>query len=148
MARGWHYTKLSLSSALLLYFFLACVLYYNIVSLFLSFLSRLVLFFVLFISMLSLELCGCFSDLFHVQLTTYRIGNHVYLLGMVETRSVNVKNTSTTTTKVDESHHVGDSPLLKPIWTHITANSCQFQPLEKLCDRSMSKPFIKYIYSI
>ena len=31
-------------------------------------------------------------------MTTYRIGNHVYFLGMVEARSVNVTNTTITTT--------------------------------------------------
>ena len=60
MARGWHYTKLSLSSALLLFFFLACTLCYC---------SFLFVVFVLFlfcsVFMLSLE-------------TTYRNSNHVY----------------------------------------------------------------------
>ena len=50
MARGWRYTKLSLSSFLLLYFFwhVVCVI---------------ILFFVL-VSMLSFGLCRCSSDFF------------------------------------------------------------------------------------
>ena len=46
--------------------------------------------------MLWLELCRCPSDLFPVQQTTYRIGNHVpgILLGMVGALSVNVKSTA------------------------------------------------------
>ena len=51
MARGWHYTKLSLSSALLLSFSSTCFMF-DIVPFFLSFLFRFVLFF-----MPSLELC-------------------------------------------------------------------------------------------
>ena len=43
MARGWHYTKLSLSSALLLSF--SGILYFVIVPLFLSFLFCFVMFF-------------------------------------------------------------------------------------------------------
>ena len=41
-----------------------------------------VLFFVLFFMLFSLELCSrCSYDLFPVQQTTYRIGNHVYITG-------------------------------------------------------------------
>ena len=52
MARGWHYTKHSLSSALLPSFSDMCL-----VLLFLSFCRFC------FVFMLSLELCRCFSDL-------------------------------------------------------------------------------------
>ena len=58
MARGWHYTKLSPSSALLLYFS-GMYVYFVIVPFVLSF-------FVLFclVFLLSLELCRCSSDFF------------------------------------------------------------------------------------
>ena len=60
MARGWHCTKLSLSSALLLSFSGMCIL-----LLFLSFLSFLSCFVVIFsVFILLLELCRCSSDLF------------------------------------------------------------------------------------
>ena len=72
MARGWHYTKLSISSAPLLYFFRVCPLCYC------SFFVVFVLFLFCFVFMLSLELCRCSSDLFTVPQTTYRISNHVY----------------------------------------------------------------------
>ena len=66
MARGWHYTKLSLSSALLLTFSGMCI--FIVVPFFLSFLFCFVMFFFLFsfffFLLLSLELCGCPSDLF------------------------------------------------------------------------------------
>ena len=69
MARGWPFTKLSLSSALLLYFSGISVLLF-----FLSFCS---------VFMLSLELCRCFFRIFlsvdHVPDWQPRI-----LLGMVE----------------------------------------------------------------
>ena len=55
MARGWRYTKLSLSSALLLFFSGMCVV--------LLFLFFVVLFCFVFVVMLSLELCRYFSDL-------------------------------------------------------------------------------------
>ena len=51
MARGWHYTKLSLSSALLLSFPGMCF-----VLMFLYFCN-------FFVFMLSLELCRCSSEL-------------------------------------------------------------------------------------
>ena len=73
MARGWHYTKLSLSSALL-NFFLACACV--IVPSFLSFLSCFC--FVLFSCSRWSFVNKRSSDLFPVQQTTYRIGNHVY----------------------------------------------------------------------
>ena len=76
MARGWHYTKLSLSSALLLSFSYGMCF----VLLFFSF-SRLLLFLVLFLFfMLPLELCTTVDVplFFSVQQTTYRVGNHVY----------------------------------------------------------------------
>ena len=82
---GWRYTKLSLSSALLLFFsdmgfvlLLLCLCRF--------------LFCFVFDVMLSLELCRCSSDIFSL---ADRIGNHVILLGMVEARSVSVKNTHT-----------------------------------------------------
>ena len=56
MARGWHYAKLSLSSALRLYFSGMCILLF----LFLSLCRFLFVFFLL----LSLELGRCSSDLF------------------------------------------------------------------------------------
>ena len=72
MARGWHYTKLSLSSALLLSFSGICNL---LLFLFLPFLFC----FVMFFSLLSLELCRLDVPLiFSGQQTSYRIGNHVY----------------------------------------------------------------------
>ena len=90
MARGWHYTKLSLSSALLLSFSDMCF-----VLLFLSF-CRFCLVFV-FVFMPTLELCKFSPNRFlSSRSATYRIGNHVYhILGMVEARSVNVMNTHT-----------------------------------------------------
>ena len=58
MARGWHYVKLSLSSALLLSFSGVCIL-----LLFFSFCVVFVLSSVVFI-LLSLELCRCSSGRF------------------------------------------------------------------------------------
>ena len=92
MARGWHYTKLSLSSALLLSFSGMCI--FVIAPFFLSFLFCFVSFF-LFCSRWS------FAD---VPLIFFCPADHVpgwqprILLGMVEARSVNVKKTTTTTT--------------------------------------------------
>ena len=57
MARGWHYAKLSLSSALRLSFSGMCILSFLFLSLF-----RFCLF--VFFLLLSLELGRCFSDLF------------------------------------------------------------------------------------
>ena len=56
MARGWHYAKLSLSSALRLYFSGMCICY----SCFFVFVVFVFVFFLL----LSLELGRCSSDLF------------------------------------------------------------------------------------
>ena len=86
MARGWHYIKLSLSSALLLSFSGMCI--------FLLFLSFCRFGFVFCCGcLLSLELCKCSSDFFcpanHVPDRQPRI-----ILGMVEARSVNVKKTT------------------------------------------------------
>ena len=67
MARGRHYAKLSLSNAARLSFSDLCILLFLFLSL-----CRLCF------SLLSLELGRCSSDLFSVQQTTYRIGNHVY----------------------------------------------------------------------
>ena len=70
MARGRHYAKLSLSNAARLSFSDLCILLFMFLSL-----CRLC---VCVFSLLSLELGRCSSDLFSVQQTTYRIGNHVY----------------------------------------------------------------------
>ena len=75
-------------------FFLACALCYCSFL----FVIFLFLFCFCFVCTLPLELCRCLSDLFPVLQTTYRIGNNVYLLGIVEARPVIVKNTTTTTT--------------------------------------------------
>ena len=97
MARGWHYTKLSLSSALLLSFSGMCI--FIIVTFFCRFCFVSLCFFcVLFLILLSLELCRCSSDIFlspahHVPDCQPHI-----LLGTVEARSVNVKKTTTATT--------------------------------------------------
>ena len=77
MARGWYYTKLSLSCALLLDFFLACALCYCS-FLFVVFVLFLFCFVLFCFSLLSLELGRCSSDIFPVQQTTYRVGNPVY----------------------------------------------------------------------
>ena len=69
MARAWHYTKLTLSSALLLLFFWhdVCVLYflpnYYVLCVFVSFFYSF-LFRFCFVFLLSSELCRCSSDLF------------------------------------------------------------------------------------
>ena len=92
MARGWDYTKLSLSSALLLSFSDMCF-----VLLFLSFGRFNFVFRCLF------SLCSHWSFV-DIPLIFSSPANHVpdwqprILLGMVEARSVNVKNTTTTTT--------------------------------------------------
>ena len=89
MVRGWHYTKLSQSSALLLSFSGMCAL--CILLLFFYFTS----FLLHFHAPLSLEL------LVDVPLIVPCPADHVpdwqpcILLGMVEARSVNVKNTTT-----------------------------------------------------
>ena len=60
MARGWHYTKLSLSSALLLYFSGMCFVFL------LLFFVVSVLFLFCFVFMLTLQFCTgrCSSDIF------------------------------------------------------------------------------------
>ena len=74
MARGWHYTKLSLSSAVLLPFYGMCF-----IALFLYF-CRVCLVLFCFVFVLSLELCRYSSDTFlssqsHTRLaTTYITG--------------------------------------------------------------------------
>ena len=84
MARGWHYAKLSLSSALI-YIFLACVFCYSC-----SFLS------VVFVCFF---FCSHWS-LVNVPLVFFCPAHQVpdwqprILLGMVEARSVNVKKTT------------------------------------------------------
>ena len=86
MARGWHFTKLSLSSDFF-YLFLACALCYC------SFLFAFLFCFCL-VCMVSLELCRCSSDIFLSSrprtglATTYITGYY-----MVEAQSVNVKTT-------------------------------------------------------
>ena len=91
MARGWHYTKLSLSSALLLFFLWQ--VYSVIAPFFLSFLFSFR--YVFFCSRWS------FVD---VPLIFFPPADHVsdwqprILLGMVKARSVNVKKTTSTVT--------------------------------------------------
>ena len=93
MARGWHHTKLSLSSALAFYLFLACSM--CVLLLFLSCCR-----FVLFRCVFFLRSRSSFVD---VPLTFFCPADHVpdwqprILLGMVEARWVNnVKKTTTT----------------------------------------------------
>ena len=84
MARGWHYTKLSLSSALLIYFSGMCF-----VLLFLS-LCRFCFVFMLSLDFVDVPLIfSCPAD--HVPDWQPRI----LLLGMVEARSVNLETTTT-----------------------------------------------------
>ena len=87
MAGGWHYIKLSLSSVFLLSFFwdMLCVI---IVPFFLSF-----SFCFCFVSMLSLEFCRC-PLIFSCRTNHVPDRQPRILLGMVEARSVNVKNTT------------------------------------------------------
>ena len=76
MARGWHYAKLSLSSALLLSFSGICIL-----LLFLSFCRFCFVslcFFVFFFVFALVGALQMFLSYFPVQQATYRIGNHVY----------------------------------------------------------------------
>ena len=83
MARGWHYAKLSLSSALRLYFSGMCILLF------------------LFLSLCRFFFCSHWS-LVDVPLIFFCPADHVpdwqprILLVMVEARSVNVKKTTTT----------------------------------------------------
>ena len=117
MARGWQYTKLSLLVSALLRVVRACVcamhpfLFFmgslRVSASYLSFLAFAFLFcffpfpilksflpcFHFFVFMLWLELCGCSSDIF-LSNRPHWIGNLI-LLDMIETRSVNVKNTHT-----------------------------------------------------
>ena len=74
MARGRHYAKLSLSNAARL----SRLSFSDLCILLFLFLSLCRLCVCVFLSLLSLELGRCSSDLFSVQQTTYRIGNHVY----------------------------------------------------------------------
>ena len=88
MARGWHYAKLSLSSALRLYFSGMCILLFLFLSL-----CRFCLFVFFFF-------CSHWS-LVDVPLIFFCPADHVpdwqprILLGMVEARTVNVKKTTT-----------------------------------------------------
>ena len=100
MARGWHYTKLSLSSALLLSFSGMCFFcfcpFVFVVSVFVS--SR---FFVLFFcsrwSFVDVPLIFfCPAD----RVTDWQ-PRIILLLGTVEARSINVKKPTTTKTKAD-----------------------------------------------
>ena len=87
MARGWHFTKLSLSSALLLYFSGMCFVLYLYIYIHIYYLC---------FSVPSLELVD-------VPLTVSCPADHVpdwhprtILLSMIEARSVNVKSTHNT----------------------------------------------------
>ena len=62
------------------------------------FLSFFVLFCFCFVVMLSLELCRCSSDIFLSSRPRTPDWQPRILLGMVEARSINVKNTTATTT--------------------------------------------------
>ena len=87
MARGWHYVKLSLSNALRLSFSGMCILLFLFLSLFRF--CAFVLFFCSHWSLVDVPLIFfCPAD--HVPDWQPRI-----LLGMVGTRSVNVKKTTT-----------------------------------------------------
>ena len=88
MARGWHYVKLSFSSALRLSFLGMCILLFLFLSL-CRFLCVCVFL------LLSLELGRCSSDLF-LPIRPRTDWQPRVLLGMVEARSVNVKKTITT----------------------------------------------------
>ena len=92
MARGWHYAKLSLSNARRLFFSGMCILLFLFLSL-----CRFCLFEFFFRSHWSLVdvalISFCPAD--HVPDWQLRI-----VLGMVEARSVNVRETTTTTTIV------------------------------------------------
>ena len=94
MARGWHYAKLSLSSALRLPFSGMCS---NLLFLFLSLCSFCLLMF------FSYFFCSHWS-LVDVPPMFFCPADHVsdwqprILLGMVEARSVNVKKTTNNTT--------------------------------------------------
>ena len=101
MARGWHYAKLSLSSALPLSFFLAGA------SCYCSFL------FVVSVSFRYVFFCSRRWSFVDVPLIFFCPADHVpdwqprILLGMVEARSVNVKKTTTTTKNVEDiSYHL------------------------------------------
>ena len=90
MARGWHYAKLSLSSALSLFIFGMCILLFLFLSICRFCLS--VFFFCSHWSFIDAPLIfSCPAD--HVPDWQPRI-----LLGMVEARSVNVKKTTKTRT--------------------------------------------------
>ena len=90
MARGWHYTRLSIEYPSSIFFW---HVYFVIVPFFLSFLFCFVLFFCSRLSFVDVPLIFyCPAD--HVPDWQLRI-----LLGiMVEARSVSAKNTTTTTT--------------------------------------------------
>ena len=94
----------SLYRVLFCYFFLACVrvCVFSSHLCALCYCSFLLLIFVLFclVLMLSSELCRCSSDLFLGSCPADHVPNWqlLILLGIVEARSVNVKNTTTTTT--------------------------------------------------
>ena len=97
MACGWHYTKLSLSSALLLFFFLAGVFCYC------SFLFVVSVSFRYVFLLLSFELCRCSSHPFCPADHVVPDWQPRILLGVVEARSVNnVKKTTATTTTVSQ----------------------------------------------
>ena len=103
MARGWHYIKLSLSSALLLSFSGMCILF-----LFLSF-CRFFLFRCVFF-------CSRWSFV-DVPLIFFCTADHVtdwqprILLGIVEARTVDVKKTTTT----NNSHSCSRRPAVNVV---------------------------------
>ena len=90
MARGWHYTKPYISSALLLYFSGMCF-----VLLFLSFCRFR---FVLFSCSRWIFGARCSSDRFLSSRLRTGLATNTMLLGMVKARSVYATNTKTTTT--------------------------------------------------
>ena len=124
MARGRHYAKLSLSNAARLSFSDLCILLFMFLSL-----CRLCV---------CVFLCSHWS-LVDVPLIFFCPADHVpdwqprVLLGMVEARSVNVKKTTTTTTKV--------------LWLSEGYTKTSYATFYRQWHRPMSKRFIKYPYS-
>ena len=102
MARGWHYTKFSIEcSSSIFFWYVLCV----IVPFFLSF-----VFCFCFVFMFSLELCRCSSDIFLSSRPRTGLANtYDYHWGIVETRLVNVKTTTTGTTTVPKTCQRSDN---------------------------------------
>ena len=118
MARGRHYAKLSLSNAARLSFSDLCILLFLFLSL-----CRLCV---------CVFLCSHWS-LVDVPLIFFCPADHVpdwqprVLLGMVEARSVNVKKTTTTTTKISwtcRTAVIVPRPLSIKRKTHTSAKHC------------------------